>query len=73
MIDATANKSNAGDVKWTLVDTVAINASTWDPVTNAVVVSGEYNYVRFKYMKYIEPIQPFHTLTGNLDKIIIRN
>jgi hypothetical protein len=73
MIYATANKSNAGDVKWTLMDTVAVNAATWDPVDDAVVVSGEYNYVRFKYKKYVEPVQPFHTLTGNLDKIIIRN
>jgi len=73
LIYATADKSNAGDVKWTLVDTVAINASAWDPIDDAVVVSGNYNYVRFKYKKYVEPVEPYRTLTGNLDKIIIRN
>jgi hypothetical protein len=73
LIYATADKSNAGDVKWTLVDTVAINASAWDPIDDAVVVSGKYNYVRFKYKKYVEPVEPYRTLTGNLDKIIIRN
>lgn len=73
MIYATADKSNAGDVRWTLVDTVSVNASIWDPVDDAVVVSGAYNYVRFKYKKWIEPVEPHHTLTGNLDKVIIRN
>jgi hypothetical protein len=48
MIYATDDKSNANDVKWTLVDTVAIDAATWIPVDDAVVVTGDYRYVRFR-------------------------
>jgi len=47
MVYATADKSNAGDVQWTLVDTIAVDDATWDPVDDAVVVSGDYRYVRF--------------------------
>ena len=48
MVYATADKSNAGDVSWTLLDTVTVDGSTWDPVDDAVVVSGDYRYVRFR-------------------------
>jgi hypothetical protein len=48
MIYATADKSNANDVKWTLVDTIAVNPDTWDPVDDAVVVTGDYRYIRFR-------------------------
>lgn len=48
MIYATSDKSNAGDVSWKLVDTVAVDASDWSPVNDAVVVTGDYRYVRFR-------------------------
>ena len=48
MIYATADKSNAGDVKWTLVDTIAVNGNDWSPVSDAVIVTGDYRYIRFR-------------------------
>ena len=47
LVYATADKSNAGDVQWTLVDTIAVDDATWNPVTDAVIVTGDYRYVRF--------------------------
>jgi hypothetical protein len=68
----TNQKSNAGDNKWKQVATFTVDAADHNPTVNTFTVSGDYRYIRFKYMKYIETIMP-HTLTGNLDKIIIRN
>lgn len=48
MIYATADKSNAGDISWKLLDTVTVDSSTWNPVDDAVVVSGDYRFVRFR-------------------------
>lgn len=48
MIYATADKSNAGDVQWKLVDTIAVNDATWNPIDDAVIVTGDYRYVRFR-------------------------
>ena len=48
MIYATADKSNAGDVTWTLVDTISVDGSDWSPVSDAVVVTGDYRYIRFR-------------------------
>jgi hypothetical protein len=47
MVYATDDKSNAGDVQWTLVDTIAADDAVWDPVDDAVIVTGDYRYVRF--------------------------
>lgn len=73
MVYVTNQKSNAGDNKWTLVATHPINAAEHDPVVDTFTVSGDYRYIRFKYMKWIDPKEPYRTLTGNLDKIILRS
>jgi hypothetical protein len=69
----TNDMSTANSVAWKQSTTFSIDASTHDPATNTFSITGEYRFIRFKFKKYIETTEPFFTLTGTLDKIIIRN
>lgn len=69
----TNDMSTASSVTWKQSTTFSIDASTHIPTTNTFSITGEYRFIRFKFKKYIETAEPFFTLTGTLDKIIIRN
>lgn len=67
----TNQKSLAVGNKWKQVAAFTVDASAHIPTTNTFTITGDYRYVRFKYNKYT-PVGS-KTLTGNLDKIVIRN
>ena len=76
VVYATKDKSTSFGTKWKQLGTMAVDASTHTPGTDTFTYSGDYSAIRFAFNKHNPPssaLTPNPTLTGTLDKIILRD
>lgn len=76
VVYATKDKSTSFGTVWKQLGTMTIDAATHVPGTDTYTFSGDYKLVRFQFNKYNPTVTAptaDSTLTGTLDKIIIRN
>ena len=76
IVYATNDKSTSFGTNWKRLGTMSINALIHSPTSDTYSFSGEYKFIRFAFNKHNPPSPastPNPTLTGTLDKIIVRD